>query len=204
MSSLRLTDLLLRPQALRDLAMKQSYVAAVAVNAINGIFLMIALWVQMQQMFTVSLIITIGILFGPLAGFIISSTYSRVEWLVERTLNGRAARDELYRLFSWSLLPLSFVALINSIILIKIGAASGLANAAILLPTVIALMLTLRNYCVNLSAIQRFSVTRGAAGLFLATISWLIVMCLGLAVLSLVISFGSGQGFREMLSQISG
>jgi len=95
-----------RPSVVREVAFARAESVAVVVNAVAGLLFVAAISLPWLSLFTGLLVACLTILFGPFAGFTLSSLYSRVEWTVGRRLGGRASHDELYRLFAWSFLPL--------------------------------------------------------------------------------------------------
>jgi hypothetical protein len=160
--------LICRPAAVRDAALKRSVIYAMAVNAINGMLVMTALWIQMSYMFTVPLIVTIGFLFGPFFSFIVSSTCSRIQWFVGGRMGSPASYNDIYRIFAWSFLPLSVMALLNSLVLIQFYKPGLLLGSVTLLPFILIALLGVRNYCSNIIALHQFMRLRGAACLTLA------------------------------------
>jgi hypothetical protein len=192
-----------RPDAAREAALNRSEIAALIVNAVNGMLLMTALWIQMSFMFTVPLIITIGVLFGPLFGFIVSSGYSRVNWFIGRRLGSPASYNDLYRIFAWSFLPFSFAALLTSMVFLQFDKPDPSASAAILVPLIIICILTVRNYLSNIAAIHQFTWLRGATSTVLSFILTLCAFLLAIAVAFLLLG-GAVDELKEFILLLMG
>ncbi len=105
-------DLLFRPAKMRHLAIEHSLLLTGAINACSGVFLFLALFWPLFQYCTPALTLALIILFGPLLGFSITSSYPRIEFLVARLLRGKVALEADFRLFSWSFLPVTMICLI--------------------------------------------------------------------------------------------
>ena len=90
----RFITMFFRPQVMREVAAQRSEFAAVGVNAVSGMLILTGLLIPRLALFTPSLVALLIILFGPFFGFVISSTYMRLEWAVGKNL------QRYYRLVS--------------------------------------------------------------------------------------------------------
>ena len=111
MKSIPLLSFIYSPRNLHDFSKSQDEMVAVTINAITGVLIVLAA-ATLSQMFTVTMALLLGILFGPLVGFALSSIYSRIEWFVGTKMGGKASRSDLYRIFAWSFLPLGCASLV--------------------------------------------------------------------------------------------
>ncbi len=99
-------------RSVHEVAWARAAITAVILNAVSGMFLVAIPAVFLAPSATGTLLAVLFILFGPLIGFICSSVYSRLECFVGRRLGGKASLDDLYRIFAWFFLPLSFALLL--------------------------------------------------------------------------------------------
>jgi hypothetical protein len=173
---------------------------AVAVNAVNGIFIMTAVSMTMLGLFTGLLVALLGILFGPLVSFTVSSIYSRIEWAVGRRLGGSATLDDLYRIFAWSFLPLGVACLLYGFILFVFIKPESTTVYVELIPPVVVLLWSMWSYCSNIIAAQQFTRIRGTISLILTFFSFLLVIAGGIGFLSLLTNYGKNVFFpKEIL-----
>lgn len=191
-------SLIYRPSIMREFAAKRSEFAAVAVNAGSGALIVLAAALIMPPFFTVSLVVLMSILFGPFVGFVISSTYSRIEWAVGKRMGGKASFDDIYRTFAWSFLLLAFAGLFYSLILLVLKSANFATSLVVAIPSLVFAVLTLRNYYLNIIEIQPFTRKRGALSIFITFILFLMVIFGGLAVLSLLEKCGTGEILKSI------
>lgn len=194
-------SLLYRPEAGRELAAKKPVISAVINNAMFGILALASVSPQMLQMFTPSLVVIVILLFGPLAGFIVSSLYTRVEMTVGKRLGGMASLDELYRLFAWSFLPVGLVAAINSLIIYTLKKPSATTELVAAIPFLIILCCAIRNYCLNIIFVQHFTRVRGVVSIFLTFILFVVLVVGGLGFLSFLFSYEMGDCVKSMVTQ---
>lgn len=192
--------LLIHPRAVREAASERSELASIFLNGVNGVLVMIALSISMQSLFTPTLIVLLAILFGPLAGFTVSSLYSRLEWAVGRRLGGKASLDELYRLFAWSSFPAAVAVLLYGLILAPLTNPSPLTQIIAAIPSVAILCCGVRNYCSNLIAVQQFTIKRGIACNFLTLVLFLALVAGGISYLWLFFEYGAGEGVKTMFN----
>jgi hypothetical protein len=205
--------MILSPRMMCEFAMKRSQMTAVAVNAVNGAFFMTAVSMRMLGLFTGLLVALLGILFGPLVSFTVSSIYSRIEWTVGRRLGGNAALDDLYRIFAWSFLPFGLACLIYGFILfvfikpqsptiygfimdVLIRFQSSTTFAELIPPLVVALW-CIWSYCSNIIAVQHFSRIKGAISLVLTFFLFLVIIAGGVGFFSLLIKYGKNVFFLK-------
>ena len=193
--------LIFRPGAVREIAVEQTEIAAVAVNAMTGVLIAAAIFIPMLSLFTPALVAALTILFGPLAGFVVSSLYSRVECTVGRRLGGKASLDELYRIFAWSFLPVAVATLICGLILATLKNPSTVLECAVALPALLIFCCAIRNYTSNIIAFQQFTRTRGVVGIVLAFILFFILVAGGSVFLSFLLNCGTGEIIKYIFSQ---
>ena len=117
--------LLFRPGKVRQLARENSLVLTGAMNACSGVFLFLALFWPLFQYCTPALVLALIILFGPLLGFAITSSYPRIEFLVAKLLRGKSPLETYFRLFSWSFLPNTLLGLIIRLASLILPEAEG-------------------------------------------------------------------------------
>jgi hypothetical protein len=165
-----------RPRVFREVALGQPEYAAVVVNAVTGLLLVAAISLPWLSLFTGSLVALLTLLFGPLVGFTVSSLYSRVDWTVGRRLGGKASPDELYRLFTWSFLPMGFAVLLYSLILISIDKSSAATKLVTLIPSLVFFFCAIRNYCSNIIATQQFTRIRGGINIAVTFVLFLVLI----------------------------
>jgi hypothetical protein len=170
-----------------------------AANAGNGILILSALALQGLSLFTLPLIVALGILFGPLAGLLTSRLYSGIEWTVGRRLQGTATRDLLYQVFTWSFLPLGFAALLESAFLLILSDCTSATLLVASLPSLFVAFLCVRNYCSNMIAVHRVTRKRGAAGIVATLILFLIVIIGGACLIAIAVKYGTGDYLKVLL-----
>jgi len=179
-----------RPSVVREVAFARAESVAVVVNAVAGLLFVAAISLPWLSLFTGLLVACLTILFGPLAGFTLSSLYSRVEWTVGRRLGGRASHDELYRLFAWSFLPLGLAALLFALILVSLEKPSPAIRLVAAIPSLAIIVCAVRNYCTNIMAIQQFSRIRGSMSILVTLLLFLVLINGCGAVLYLFSEYG--------------
>lgn len=184
-----------RPRAMLEFAMNRSQMTAVAVNAVNGIFVVTAVSMTMLELFTGLLVALLGILFGPLVSFTVSSIYSRIEWAVGRRLGGSATLDDIYRISAWSLLPFGVACLLYGFILFVFIKPESTTVYVELIPPVVVLLWSMWSYCSNIIAAQQFTRIRGTISLILTFFSFLLVIAGGIGFLSLLTNYGKNVFF---------
>ena len=211
MGSIPSFRMIFSPRMMREFAMERSQMTAVAVNALNGMFVMTAVSMSMLPYFTGLLVALLGILFGPLASFIVSSIYSRIEWTVGRKLGGNAKSDDLYRVFAWSFFPFGVACLLYAFILfvfikpqsltiydlimdVLIKFQSSTTFARLIPPLAVALW-CIWCYCLNIIAVQHFSRIKGAISLVLTFLLFLVIIAGGVGFFSLLASYGKNLFF---------
>jgi hypothetical protein len=170
---------------------------AVAVNAVNGIFVVTAVSMTMLSLFTGLLVALLGILFGPLVSFIVSSIYSRIEWTTGRRLGGNATLDDLYRVFAWSFLPFGLACLLYGFILFVLIKPESATLYVELIPPVVVLLWSIWNYCSNIIAVQQFTRIKGTASLVLTSFLFLVVIAGGAGVFLLLTNYGKDVFFLK-------
>ncbi len=117
--------LLFRLGKVRQLAREHSLVLTGTMNACSGVFLFLALFWPLFQYCTPALVTALVILFGPLLGFAITSSYPRIEFLVAKLLRGKSPLETYFRLFSWSFLPMTLLGLIIRLASLALPQAEG-------------------------------------------------------------------------------
>lgn len=185
---------------MRKFAVEQSEIAAVVVNAVSGMIVVLALVLPMSSLFTIPLIAVLSILFGPLVGFIVSSIYSRVEWAAGKKMGGKGSSDDLYRIFAWSFLLLGLAGLLYSAILSLFEKPTYMTSLVASIPSLVIAFLALRNYCTNIISTQEFTRKRGAASMLLTFTLFIMVIVGGIALLSIIVKYGSGKNLKWLLS----
>lgn len=182
MNNWPIVSMIFCPLAVREVALARGASAAVFVNAATGMFLVAAISLLGLPPFTGLLVVALTLLFGPLAGFVISSLYSRVEWVVGKRLGGKASHDELYRLFAWAFLPIGFAALLFSSIRSFLDKPSSGLQLLAAIPTLLLFFFAIRNYCANTIVVQQFSRIRGSISIFVSCVLFLMLVigCSGL------------------------
>ncbi|WP_029909994.1 hypothetical protein [Pelobacter seleniigenes] len=181
---------LFRANTLGQLAAEHSLICAGFINAVTGSLLLVTILSPLLSLFTPALTFLLVILFGPLLGFLISSFYSRVEYVLGKLFSGKAALEQLYRLYAWSLLPFALVCFITIFALQRFSSPDNfrfaMTGGGIFL--FLAGLVSLRNYGINLRAVQNFSVIRGigcqfssllTALLLMGGLAWLLYFMLG-------------------------
>jgi hypothetical protein len=199
MTSIPVFSLIFRPSEVRRVAEGRSELVAMAVNAFSGILILIALALQWMPLFSVSLVAALGILFGPLAGLLLSRLYSGLEWTVGRRLKGAGSRDLLYRILTWSFLPLGFAALLESVILLSLRGYTSATLIAASLPSLFAAFLCVRNYCSNVIAVHHVTRKRGAVGILVTLILFLLVIIGGACLIALAVQYCTGGYLKTLL-----
>lgn len=198
MNRLPFVSMMFRPLAVREVALGREKSAAVFANAVSGLFFVTAIFLSWLPLFTGQLVASLAILFGPLAGFITSSLYSRVEWEVSHWLGGKASRDELYRLFAWSFLSMGFAALLYALILIVLEEPSTVIQLLVAIPSLVIFFCSIRSYCANIIAVQQFSRIRGGINLFVSFVLFLLLVAGGGGILYLYLQYGLQDGMTEL------
>jgi hypothetical protein len=194
-------SLLYRPDTARELAAGQPVLSAVVINAMYGILVLAAISLQLLQMFTPSLVMIAVILFGPLAGFIVSSLYTRVEMSVGRRLGGGSSLGELYGLFAWSFIPAGLAMLLYTLLVSILDTTSTAVDLIISLPVCALLVCGIRNYTTNIISIQRFRLVRGVVNIILSFILFLVLIAGCLGFLSFLFSYEMGDCVKSMVTQ---
>lgn len=198
---MKTVSLIFRPCAVREIAAGRPEMAAVAVNAMNGLFVAAAILLPMLSLYTPSLVAALIVLFGPLIGFVVSSLYCRVEWTVGRRLGGKASLDELYRFFAWSFLPTGVAALLYGLVHVALKNPSTLLEVAVAIPVLLIFCCAIRNYSSNIIASQHFTRTRGIVGIVSAFILFLILIAGGAVFLSFLFNCGTGESLKSIFAQ---
>lgn len=184
------------PSVVREVAFKRTESAAVLVNAVAGLLFVAAISLPWLPLFTGSLVTLLMILFGPFAGFTLSSLYSRIEWTVGKRFGGKACHDDLYRLFAWSFLQTGFAALLFALALITLEKPSIVTELVALIPSLVIFFCAVRNYCSNVIATQQFTRTRGGINIFVTFVLFLILVAACGAFLYLLSEHGM-QDFKK-------
>ena len=201
MQSIPGISFLFRPRIVLDRATKSSEVAAVIVNAINGMFVVGAIVLPMHSLFTYTLVALQIILFGPLVGFVFTSLYSRVEWTVARRLGGKASLDDIYCLFAWAFLPAGFALLLYGLIILTLKESSTKSELFAAIPSFILFCCATRNYCSNIIVTQHFTRTRGALSMVVTLVLFLILIAGGVCLLTLLFRYGMCGSLESIFTQ---
>jgi hypothetical protein len=189
---------LYRPSAVREVAMRQHPITAVAVNAVNGIAAMTALAMTMIPIFTLPLVVLMGVLFGPLVCFIVSSIYPRIEQKVGAILGGKATLADLYRIFAWSFLPVGFAGMLFSLILAQLKNPGATTLIVASVPSIAIAGLAARNYCSNVAHAHQFSRTRSFASIIVTFILFVLLTAAVIILFRLLISYCAEEDIRIM------
>jgi hypothetical protein len=187
------------PSEIRRVAEERSGLVAMALNAFSGILILSALALQCLPLFTVPLVAAIGILFGPLAGLLLSRLYSGLEWTVGRRLKGTGSRDLLYGILTWSFLPLGFAALLESVILLSLRGYTSATLIAASLPSLFIVFLCVRNYFSNVIAVHHVTRKRGAVGILVTLLLFLLVIIGAACLMALAVKYGTGDYLKMVL-----
>jgi len=186
-----------------EIAWARTGIAAITVNAVSGMVLVAVPAILLVRFSTLTLAALLVVLFGPLIGFFCSSLYSRIEWFVGTRLGGKATLDDLYPAFAWSFLPLSIALLLYLILYLLVGLLKVLPETvtiiAAAIPSLIIGFSSLRNYCLNVIAVQQFTRMRGAASIVLTFVLFLAVTAAVGGFLCLLFKYGTSEGLKSML-----
>jgi hypothetical protein len=199
MTSIPLFSLTFHPSEIRRAAEGRSGLVAMALNALNGILILSALALQCRPLFTAPLVAVLCILFGPLAGLLISRLYSGLEWTVGRRLKGAGSRDLLHGILTWSFLPLGFAVLLESAILLILRGYTIATLIAASLPSLFIAFLCVRSYCSNVIAVHHVTRKRGAAGILVTLLLFLLVIIGAACLVALAVKYGTGDYLKMIL-----
>lgn len=200
MKIIHYVSIMFRPQKVREVAAEGTEISVVAVNAVNGMLVIGAIGLLMKASFTLPLITALAVLFGPLAGFVVSSIFCRVEWRVGRKLGGEASFAEIYRLFAWAFLPAGFAALLYALLLTALKDASTETELLAALPSLALFCCASRNYCANIISCQKFSRVRGVMSVILSNVIFILIIAIAIGCLSLLFKLGVGEGLKSTFS----
>lgn len=198
MPKLRLYTLIADPRSLKEFADTKPEIAAVGVNAVTGSLLVLAAAVAMAPLFSNTLVVLLGILFGPLVGFLVSSTYPRIELAVGRRMGGKASLDELYRIFAWSFLLIGFASLFYSLLLKLVQNPGIIAGFLLSVPSLALVLLAARSYWSNMIAGHRLTRARGSAVLVITLILFIILIVGCGATVSLLYKYGASENIKAL------
>ncbi len=202
MKNVPFVSLVIRPCIVREVAAEGTEIAAVVVNALIGMFVVAAITLPMLSLFTITLVALLTILFGPLAGFIVSSLYSRLEWMVGSRLGGKSSQDDLYRLFAWSFLPAGFAVMLYGVILLPFKDPSVATEVTASIPSLFIFCCAIRNYCSNIITAQQFTRTRGTVSIVLSFLLFLVLIAGGIGFLSLFFEYGTGESLKSFITEL--
>lgn len=174
------------PRASRELALNQSVLSAMTVNAINGTLLMTTFLLQLRTFVPISLMLLLAVLFGPFAGLAIPIIYTRIELWVGKKLGGKASFDDLYRIFAWAFFPAGLaLALSKFIILLFINNGTLKQGDSISFPPLPEIMtflcflgilcFAIRNYCTNVISVHQISKHKGALSILITLVLFVIM-----------------------------
>ena len=203
------------PRASLDLALNQSVLTAGVVNAINGTLLMTALLLQLRPFLPISLMLLLTVLFGPFSGLAISIIYTRIELWTGQKLGGKASYDDLYRIFTWSFFPAGLAFAISEFVsllftnngILKQGETASfppVRELLIFLCFLGVLCLALRNYCTNVMAANRFAKLRGALGILITLVLFVIIPVWLIVIFALVIQLFNKWRSKEFCTAGNG
>lgn len=192
---------LFRPQTTFDLGENRSELSALVVNALSGMFLVASFFLPWLSLIKISLLLVLSLLFGPLVGFVISSTYARSEWLVGRRFCGTANHSSIYRLFAWSFLPVGLAVLLSTSIMMILDKLDRGPAALAFIPFMLVLGITARNYFINLVDLQQLSRKKIISSMLLSWLLFVLLIAAVLMVLAMLINMGMGGDMKlfEML-----
>jgi hypothetical protein len=194
--------LLFRPSVVRQTALEHSEMVALLINMANGIIVLLAAGVPLVGMFTFSVVVLSSILFGPSIGIIVSSIYSRTEWMVGRKLGGKAPRQDIYRIYAWSFLPFGFSVLLYSMLLLPFKNPSTAIYLSAMVPSLIIIGFAIRNYSANITIKQQFTRARGLANLALTFVLFLLIVAIVLALFLILYKYNSGDDLKMLFMLI--
>jgi hypothetical protein len=189
------------PQTILDAADNRSELSALVVNALSGMFLVASFFLPWLSLIKISLLIVLSLLFGPLVGFVFSSTYARSEWLVGRKLGGAADYSRIYCLFAWSFLSVGLAVFLSASITMILDKLDRGPAALALAPLLIVLGFVARSYSLNLAQIQQLPLKRTVASMLMSFLLFVFMLTAGLFILAMLINMGMGEDMKliEML-----
>lgn len=198
MTKFRLNTVLVNPQTLKDFSDARTEMTTIGINALTGIFTVLAAGLAMSSFFTNGLIILATFLFGPLVGFLISSTYPRIEWVVGRKFGGKASLNDTYRIFAWSFLLVGFALLFYSLIMQVIDKPSVAVGVLLSLPSAVLALLAIRSYSYNTIAAQKLTATRGGAGMVITAVLFVLLIAGCVSLIWLLYRYGASENIKAL------
>lgn len=190
------------PNAVREMAGKKAKFAAVVINAVNGMFAAAAVCLPMLSFCTVPLVALLIMIFGPFAGFVASSLYSRVEWTVGRRLGGKSSRDGLYNLFAWSFFPPGIGLMLYGLIMSRMEKPSTTTELVAAVPFLVLFCFAVRNYCSNIIACHQFTRTRGIVSVVMSFVLFVVLIVAGMGFLAILFKYAEGQSLNSILEML--
>ncbi len=205
MQSKSLFNRVFDPRFFLDATWARTGSATVIVNAVSGMALMAvpAVLTLLVSISTPALSLVLIVLFGPLIGFLCSSIYPRVELFAGRRLGGKASLDDLYRIFTWTFLPLTLAIALFTATGFFVAWLEATSEAVTLIiasiPFVVICYWSLRRYCLNVIAAQQVSRARGAAGIaFTLALALLMILTAG-GFFGLFFEYGMTDDLKALL-----
>lgn len=133
-----------------------------------------------------------------LLGFVVTSTYPRIEHAVGRRMGGSASHDELYRIFAGPFLVVGSASLLYGVLTKFIEKPGVVSDILLAIPSAVLIIFAARNYWSNLIASQSVTRARGSA-LMAITILLFIILILGCgAAISLAYRYGASEGIKAI------
>jgi len=197
MKGIRWVSMICRPGVVRQVASEHSAIAAVVVNAVNGVAIVPAVAIWCPLPLTGSVVVLLALLLGPLAGFSVPSIYVRIERAVGNYLGGKASLDYLYRLLAWSFLPLALAMLFYSLIPSK--ETGTVVNILVSIPFLGIAACSVSNYWYNVFEAQGVTRTRAAVGIMITLIVFVVVVVASAGVLALLFSYGISEDMKALI-----
>jgi hypothetical protein len=174
-------------------------IAAVAANAVNGAAVMAVVAMSVPLPFTAPLVTLLAILFGPLAGFFVSSVYSRIAWYVGAKLGGKASLAGLYRIFAWSFLPPALAMLVWRLILLLPKAPSPATVTAVTILFLAVVCFFVWSYWSNVIAAQQLTWIKGAVSVVFTLFLFLVAIVGVAAFFALVLKYGTSYDLKALI-----
>jgi hypothetical protein len=178
---------MISPRVSCELALNQTMLTAVAVNAINGALMATIYLLPLLNILSLQLMLLTAVLFGPFVSLIISSVYSGIEFWTGQKMGGKASFADLYRIFAWSFLPVGFAGITTWLIFsLAFVNSRNTIPLIIYAPFLIIFCFAIIIYCSNVMAIQRFSKTKAAVSMLISFIififipSWIVLVFAGI------------------------
>jgi len=178
---------MISPRASRELALNQTMLTAIAVNAISGALMATIYLLPLLNILSLQLMLLLAVLFGPFTSLIISSVYPGIELWTGQKMGGKASFVDLYRIFAWSFLPVGLASITTWLMVsLAFAKSENTPHLIIYAPLLIIFCFASRIYCSNVIASQRLSKTKGAVSMLITFVifvfipSWIVLVFAGI------------------------